>query len=167
LVIRFLIFAAAVAIGVSAAAGADPALRYRGLRIYQPVRIALPDFIAASLAEAEMAVSVPRVVASDLKQSLWFELVDRVAYQDKDVSIDVLPEWSDWRRTSTQDLVVGRVTRQSDGRVKVEFRLLNVTSGVQLAGQQYIGKPGDLTGIGHIIAGDIYESLTGEKHTFE
>jgi hypothetical protein len=33
--------------------------------------------------------------------------------------------------------------------------------------RQYIGSPGDISGIGHIISSDIYQSITNEKHTFE
>ena len=94
-------------------------------------------------------------------------MVDQVAFLNKDVNIDVPPEFSDWRRTRTQGLVVGNITRQSDGRVKVEFRLWDISRGVQLSGRQYIGQPSDLSRIGHVIAGDIYEHVVGEKHDFE
>jgi TolB protein len=166
-VIRFLIIAAAVVIAVNVRAGADPLPQRPVIRTSQPVRIALPDFVAASLSETELANSISRAIASDLKQSGAFELVDQVAFLKRDVNIDVPPEFSDWRRTSTQELVAGRITRQPDGRVKVEFRLWDVPSGVQLAGQQYIGNPDDLNRIGHMISGDIYERITHEKHTFE
>ncbi|WP_333968837.1 hypothetical protein [Bradyrhizobium sp. CCBAU 45384] len=77
------------------------------------------------------------------------------------------PKFADWRRTSTQALVVGRIGRQPDGRIKVEFRLWDVSSGKQLTGWRYIGSPGDVSGVGHLISGEIYQSITNEKHTFE
>ncbi|UFW47001.1 MULTISPECIES: hypothetical protein [Bradyrhizobium] len=167
IMISFRIIAAAVAIAVSVPAGADPWVQRPVLRIGQPMRIALPDFAAAGPSETELGSSLSRAIASDLKQSGAFELVDQVAFLDKNVNVDAPPEFSDWRRTRTQGLVVGRITRQPDDRIKVEFRLWDVSSGAQLAGQQFIGSPGDLSGIGHMISGEIYQSIMNEKHTFE
>lgn len=77
------------------------------------------------------------------------------------------PEFADWRRTSTDVLLSGRITRQPDDRIKIEFRLWNVSGGTHLVGRRYIGSPGDLSGIGHMISGEIYERVTNEKRTFE
>jgi TolB protein len=165
--IRLLIIAAALAIAVDRPAGADPLKQQPVIRTSQPVRIALPDFVAAGLAETELANSISRVVASDLKQSGAFELVNQVALLNKNVNIEEPPNFSDWRRTSTEELVVGHISRQPDDRVKVRFRLWDVASGVQLAGQQYIGNPDDLNRIGHVISGDIYERITHKTRTFE
>lgn len=164
---RFRIVAAVIVIAISVPAGADPFLQRPVIRYVQPVRIALPDFVAASPSEIEPAKSVSQTIASDLRQGGPFELVDQVAFSKKNVNIDVPPEFSDWRRTSAQQLVAGRITRQTDGRIKVEFRLWDVSSGAQLAGQRYIGSSDDLSGIGHMISADIYERITNEKRTFE
>jgi TolB protein len=164
---RFRIIAAAIAIAISGPAGAGSFLQRPVIRIGQPVGIALPDFVAACPSETELAKSLSQTIASDLKQGGPFELVDQVPFSKKNVNIDVPPEFSDWRRTSTQAVIAGRITRQPDDRVKVEFRLWDVSSGAQLAGQQYIGSPDDLSGIGHMISGDIYQRITNEKRTFE
>ncbi|WP_441237284.1 hypothetical protein [Bradyrhizobium sp. 930_D9_N1_4] len=165
--ISFRIIAASFVITVSAPASADPLLQRPVLRIIQPMRIALPDFVTADPSETELARSLSRVIASDLKPTGAFELVDQVAFPRKNLSVDLPPEFSDWRRASTHALVAGRITRQPDDRIKVEFRLWDVSSGAYLAGQQYIGDPGDISGIGHMISGDIYERITDEKRTFE
>jgi len=133
----------------------------------EPVRIALPDFVTADPSEAELAHSLSLTIASDLKQSRIFELVDPEAFPRKHVDIEAPPELIDWRRSRTEELVAGRITRQSDGRVKVEFRLWEISSDGQLAGQQYIGNAGDISGIGHMISGEIYQSATRERRAFE
>ena len=166
-VMRFRIIAAAVVLAVSMPAGADPSLQRPVLRISQPVRIALPDFAAAGPSEIALGKSLSRIIASDLRQSGAFELVDQVAYLTKNVNIHTLPEFADWRRTSTQEFVAGRIIRQIDGRIRVEFRLWDVSSGTQLTGHQYFCSPDDLSGVGHMIAGEIYERVTNEKRTFE
>lgn len=104
------------------------------------MRIALPDFDAAHLFEAEQAHSISRTIAADLKQSGAFVPVNEAGIVEKHASIDEVPTFADWRAINAQILVVGRVTRQSDARIKVEFRLWAPFSGKQLAGQQYIGQ---------------------------
>ena len=68
---------------------------------------------------------------------------------------------------NAQGLVVGRVTRQPDGRLKVEFRLWDVFAGQQLAGSQFFTQPDNWRRIAHIISDAIYERLTGEKGYFD
>ncbi|MBR0987158.1 MULTISPECIES: hypothetical protein [Bradyrhizobium] len=165
--ISFRTIAAAVVIAVSMPAGAEPWRQHLVLRMSPPVRIALPDFAAAGPSEIALTQSLSRIIASDLEQSGAFALVDQVAFLTKSVNVEVPPEFTDWRRTSTQVLLAGRITRQPDDRIKVEFRLWDVSGGTHLMGRRYIGSPGDLGGIGHMISGDIYERITNEKRTFE
>jgi TolB protein len=164
---RVRIIAASIVVAVGVPASADPNLQRPVLRTSQPMRIALPDFAAAGASEIAFAKSLSRTIASDLKQSGAFELVDQVAFLAKEVRINVLPEFADWRKTSAQELVVGRITRELNGHIHVEFRLWDVSSGTQLTGQQYFCDPDDLSRIGHIISSDIYQRVTNEKHTFE
>jgi len=132
----------------------------------QPLPIALPDFLGAST-DGETARAVTQVIAANLKRCGLFAPIDPSAYIEKIASADAVPRYPDWRAINAQALVVGRVSRQNDGRLAVEFRLWDVVSGKQLDGQQYLTAPDNWRRIAHIISDNIYEKLTGEKGYFD
>jgi len=162
-----LIVAAGIVIAANMPASAEGLRQQPVLRTYQPVRIALPGFDAAGPSEVEQAKTISHIIASDLKQSSAFAPINPAALVEKSAGIDEVPKFADWRAINAEELIVGRVTRQPDGRIKVEFRLWDPFSGYQLAGQQYTGIPDDLTRIAHMISADIHERITGKKRTFD
>lgn len=135
--------------------------------IVQPVPVALPDFVGGSPADVEVARNVTQVITANLKRSGLFAPIDPQAYIEKIINIDAVPKFPDWRAINAQGLVTGRMTRQSDGRLKAEFRLWDVFAGSQLAGQQYFTTPDNWRRIAHIISDAIYERLVGEKGYFD
>jgi TolB protein len=165
MVIRFLIIAVGIVIWANIPARAG--YQHPVLRTYAPMRIALPDFAATDPSEVGLARSISQIIASDLKRDGAFVPVDPASFAEKKADIDQAPYFEDWRVIKAQGLVVGRVTRQPDARIRVEFRLWDAFIGHQLAGQIYIGSPDDLDHIGHMISQDIYERITGEKRSFD
>lgn len=59
------------------------------------------------------------------------------------------------------------MTREGDGRLKIESRLWDVARGELLFGRQYRVLPEHWRQIGHIIADMIYTRLTGRDGRFE
>ena len=153
-----------------AAWSAAPALAQR-IRIdpdsFQPLPIAIPNFVAGSPADVQVGADVAGVITNNLKRSGLFAPIDQAAFIERITNIDVAPQFQNWKAINAQDLVTGRMTRQGDGRLKAEFRLWDVALGSQATGQQYFTAPEYWRRIAHIISDQIYEKLTGEKGYFD
>jgi TolB protein len=133
----------------------------------QPMPVALPDFVGGGAGDAEPARNVTQVITNNLRRSGLFAPIDPAAYIERIGNIDAVPRFPDWRAINAQALVTGRLTRQSDGRLKVEFRLWDVLAGQQMTGQQYFTTPDNWRRIAHIISDAVYERLTGDKGYFD
>ncbi|WP_022721105.1 Tol-Pal system beta propeller repeat protein TolB [Rhodopseudomonas sp. B29] len=134
---------------------------------FAPLPIAIPNFVPGTPGDAEVSNGVAQVITNNLKRSGLFAPIDQAAYLEKITNIDVPPQFKSWASINAQALVTGRMTRQPDGRLKAEFRLWDVATGQQLAGQQYFTSPEYWRRIAHIISDQIYERLTGEKGYFD
>src|ERR1700688_1423733 len=134
---------------------------------FQPMPIAIPTFFGGADSDNDTAVGVTQIITANLKGSGLFLPIDPAAFLEKLASIDNVPHFPNWRTINAQALVTGRITPQSDGRLKAEFRLWDVLAGQQLAGQQYFTTPDNWRRIAHIISDAIYERLTGEKGYFD
>ncbi|WP_398483921.1 Tol-Pal system beta propeller repeat protein TolB [Tardiphaga sp.] len=132
-----------------------------------PMKIAIPTFNAGTGSDNEVSNGVSQVITNNLKRSGLFAPIDPAAFVEKTVNIDAPPNFQNWKTVNAQALVTGRMTRQGDGRLKAEFRLWDVATGQQLAGQQYFTSPEYWRRIAHIISDQIYERLTGEKGYFD
>ena len=163
----------ALALG-AAAGGLMLSARYAGaVRIditegnFQPLPIAIPNFFGGADSDNDTATGVTQIITANLKGSGLFLPIDPAAFLEKLAGVDNVPNFPNWRTINAQALVTGRITRQSDGRLKAEFRLWDVLAGQQLAGQQYFTTPDNWRRIAHIISDAIYERLTGEKGYFD
>jgi TolB protein len=130
----------------------------------KPIPIAVPEFFGE---DAQFALEVSDVVAADLERSGLFEPLDRASFIDRPRDLNVPPRFQDWRVINAQAVVVGRAGRSPDGRVVGEFRLWDVLSGRQLASQRFAVGQTDWRRLGHLIADQVYQRLTGEKGYFD
>ena len=134
---------------------------------FQPMPIAIPTFFGGADSDNDTAAGVTQIITANLKGSGLFLPVDPAAFIEHLASVDNVPNFPNWRTINAQFLVAGRVSRQTDGRLKAEFRLWDVLSGQQLDGKQYFTTPDNWRRIAHIISDAIYERLTGEKGYFD
>ncbi|TFF23037.1 Tol-Pal system protein TolB [Jiella endophytica] len=158
---------AAVLVLAGAVAAATPAAAVVELDItqgnVQPLPIAIADFQSND----GLGQKISDVVSADLKRSGLFAPIAKAAFIQKGLGPDVSPNFQDWTVINAQALVVGRVSPEADGRLRVEFRLWDTVAGQQMDGQQFYTNPDNWRRVGHIIADAIYERITGEKGYFD
>jgi len=165
---RRVLVAALLSLPVLVAVGGVPAqAQLRGTQsqgTIAPIPIAVPQFLGE---DPKLAGDVANVIAADLERSGLFQPLDRASFLEQVRDVNAAPRFPDWRSIRADALVVGRVTRSPDGRLAGEFRLWDVTAGKQIAGQRLTVSAQNWRRVGHLIADQIYERLTGEKGYFD
>lgn len=130
----------------------------------KPIPIAVTEFLGE---DPRLSHDISDVVAADLERSGLFAPLDRASFIEQIRDSNVPPRFADWRVLNAQAVVVGRVARGPDGRLIVEFRLWDVFSGKQLVGQRFAASAAEWRRLGHLVADQVYERLTGEKGYFD
>ncbi len=159
--------AALVACGLGYAGSAQAQGRLKGEVTggnLQPIPIAIPSFLGE---DPKIAKDISDVLTADLERSGLFQPLDPASFIEQIRDTNAPPRFQDWRVLNAQGLVVGRAGRGPDGRIVAEFRLWDVLSGKQLAGQRFAAAPSEWRRLGHLIADVVYERLTGEKGYFD
>jgi TolB protein len=133
----------------------------------EPLPVAIPDFIGANEAERKLGRDVARVIMQNLNRSGLFRTIDPKAFIEKVKDIDARPRFGDWRIINAQALVIGRIKRKLDGRLKAEFRLWDVVAEKQMDGLQFQTTPKNWRRVAHIISDAVYKRLTGESGYFD
>lgn len=129
-----------------------------------PIPIAIPYFLGP---DQKLAADIAEVVTADLGNSGLFEPLDRGSFLEQVRDVNAAPRFPDWRAIRADALVVGDVGRSADGRIVAQFRLWDVATGRQLAGQRFATNSQNWRRVGHIIADQVYKQLTGESGYFD
>ena len=162
--------AGVAALLVVASCGLESSIAYAQLQGTQtqgtiaPIPIAIPLMLGD---DPQLATDISNVVQTDLERSGLFQPLDRASFLEQIRDVNAAPRFPDWRTIRADALVVGRIVKGGDGKVGAEFRLWDVASGKQLAGQRFSTAAQNWRRIGHLIADQVYERLTGEKGYFD
>ena len=132
-----------------------------------PLPIAIVDFLGAADQESSVGADIAGVVTNNLERSGLFRPLPKAAFIEKLGDINVQPRFGDWRIINAQALVTGQARMESDGRLRVEFRLWDVYAEQQLTGLQFFTTPDNWRRIAHLISDAIYKRLTGEDGYFD
>src|SRR6516162_7876479 len=133
----------------------------------EPVPIAIPALAGSAANESQAGQDLAGVVSADLERSGLFRPLDPHSFIQNLSASDAQPRFGDWRQINAQALVTGSVKTQSDGRLRVEFRLWDVFAEQQLAGYGYTTTQQNWRRIAHIIADEVYKRITGEEGYFD
>ena len=136
---------------------------------FQPMPIAIPEFIPATGNDADTARGITQIITANLRRSSLFAPVDPAAFIEKITNLDAQPNFQSWRSINAQTLIVGRFSRQPDGSPEAAFRLWDVLSGQPLGnGQRYsTPSPEQWRRLAHKISDAVYERITGAKGYFD
>ncbi len=162
---------ALVVVGALALAVAQPATAALQVDVnqvnVQPLPIAIPDFVAPQAGDVTPAQNIAKVVRADLERSGLFKPLDPKSFIEQVKNINTAPAFANWRVINAQGLVTGQAEMQSDGRLRVDFRLWDIYGESQMLGLQYFTQPENWRRIAHLISDAIYERITGEKGYFD
>jgi len=133
----------------------------------EPTPIGISEFISTSPEEKIVSKQVSNLIKDDLERSGLFRVIDPKAYIQKISTINIQPRFSDWKIINAQALIVGQSNIQSNGDIRIEFRLWDVFAEQQMAGWAFNTTRSNWRQISHRIADKIYERLTGEIGYFD
>lgn len=132
----------------------------------RPLPIAIPDF-SGQVRDDEVAAQITQVIRDNLTNSGLFRVIDPSAYIEQTLGVSTLPRFGDWRAIGAEALVTGSVTRESDNRLRVDFRLWDPLQEQQVIGRQFFTTPENWRRVAHIVSDAIYERMTGETGYFD
>ncbi|XWN34562.1 MAG: Tol-Pal system beta propeller repeat protein TolB [Devosia sp.] len=130
------------------------------------LKIAVTPF-SGQVRDDELGQNIAGVVAADLASSGLFEPIPREAHIERNLAVSIVPNFGDWRAVQADALVTGSVVRESEDRLRVEFRLWDPLQEEQVVGQQFFTTPANWRRVAHIVADAIYQRLTGEEGYFD
>ncbi|MCB2102904.1 MAG: Tol-Pal system protein TolB [Rhodobacterales bacterium] len=162
------VLAVAWALALGAAHQARAELRIDITRgTVEPMPIAVSTFNADVPQDQAIGRDIAQVIAADLERSGLFAPVDSKAFIQRDLSVNTMPRFGDWRVINAQALVQGRVTRTADGGIRVVFRLWDVFAEEQMTALAFRSVAEGWRRLAHIIADRVYERITGESGYFD
>jgi TolB protein len=128
---------------------------------FQPVSVAVTNFSGD-----EAARIVTSVIVNNFKRSVFLRPIEPGAVPESAGS-EATPNLDLFRTLNAQYVVTGRSQRSPDGRLKTEFRLFDVSTGEQAAGQQYVTDSANMRRVAHLVSDAVFTRITGEKGFFD
>jgi TolB protein len=164
-VVRFSMLAA-VALAIFAL-GAAPAEATGDIYVhaganFKPVTIAVTPF-----AGEESGDKIDSIVGNDFARSIFLLPVNPSSFPETISNPDVRPNVDAWKTANAQFVLTGRVLRPDGAHVTAQFRLWDVATGEQVAGEQYTSDASNSRRVAHMIADAVFSRVTGEKGFFD
>jgi TolB protein len=165
IVVRFAAMAmfalAPMAAGLSAANAVGDVYVHAGAN-FKPVTIAVTPFVGEQGAD-----KIGSVISNDFARSIFLLPVNASSFPETISNPDAPPNMDAWKTVNAQFVLTGRVLRPDSGHVGAQFRLWDVATGEQVAGEQYTSDAANARRVGHMIADAVFSRVTGEKGFFD
>ena len=114
----------------------------------------------------ELGSNISSIIEKNFKNTGLFNPLKKEAFVQKPDIAHLKPRFEDWRLIKAQALVTGKLLIK-DGKLKVEFRLWDLTAAKEMTALAFTTTPSNWRRVAHIISDKIYERLTGEEGYFD
>ena len=109
---------------------------------------------------------ISKIVERNFRSTGLFNPLKKDSFVQKPDIAHLKPRFEDWRLIKAQALVTGKLLIK-DKKLKVEFRLWDLTAGKEMIALSFTTTPNNWRRVAHIISDKIYERLTGETGYFD
>ena len=114
----------------------------------------------------ELGDDISKIIENNFRSTGLFNPLKKEAFVQKPDIAHLKPRFEDWRLIKAQALVTGKILVK-DGKLKVEFRLWDLTAAKEMTALAFTTTPTNWRRVAHIISDKIYERLTGEEGYFD
>jgi len=149
-----------------AAAAARPAHAQLKIEVTSGVTHPVPIAVVPFAEPKSAATDVAGVVQHDLSGSGRFTVLPAGQMPAKPTQAAQV-QFPAWKSTGSDYLVIGTVKPIGDGRLAVDFNLLNVLTGRSVAHKRFSGPPSSLRNAAHRVSDVIYQAITGIRGAFD
>lgn len=132
--------------------------------VENPIPVAIVPF-GWSQASSVAPVDIAGIIDDDLTRSARFSTMEEKDLPQQPVTFNDV-NFKDWRLLGMENLVIGQLLQTASGGYEVEFRLLDVYKGKQIAGFRIPATGQQLRQTAHEISDIIYEKLIGIRGAF-
>ncbi|WP_266168473.1 Tol-Pal system beta propeller repeat protein TolB [Dyella subtropica] len=158
---------ASVLLSVSALFAGSAAAQSLNVDIVGGLKTATPIAVVpfAQAGGAPLATDAADVIRNDFNRSGKFRsLAKSEIVETPSKGSDI--KFATWRLLKQDFITVGRISDAGGGMLRVEYELWDVNKQQSLLAQAFTAPAGDLRGVAHQIADQIYEKITGVRGAF-
>ncbi len=129
---------------------------------FTPVTIAVTP-----LAGDDAGTKLSSIITNDFAHSVFLQPLNPTSFPEQITDPQARPNVDAWKTVNAQFVMTGRVLHGDPAHVTAEFRLWDIATGQQVAGQQYVTDAANSRRVAHMIADAIFTRVTGEKGFFD
>ena len=131
-----------------------------------PLHVDVKSIFVEDLKVKNLGEEISKIIEKNFKSTGLFNPLKKDAFVQKPDIAHLKPRFEDWRLIKAQALVTGKLL-VSEGKLKVEFRLWDLTAAKEMVALAFTTTPSNWRRVAHIISDKIYERLTGEEGYFD